>query len=128
MTRDEKITLLQQIADGRGSIEDLMPAVEYQGIRIQGAETTITVSAWEAMPPINKKLNDAEYQQWLKEFEATNSRRREPHTLKLIEIVPDENCKNLYHCKAMANCLNGCGCEHKENAMGGNDEKLKHKI
>ena len=119
MTRDEKITLLQQIADGRGSIEDLMPAVEYQGIRIQGPDTTITISAWEAIPPINKNLNDEENLQWMKEYEATNSRRREPHTLKLIEILPDENCKNLYHCKAMANCLNGCGCESREDAMGG---------
>lgn len=117
MTRDEKITLLQQIAEGRGSIDDLMPAVEYQGIRIQGPDTTITISAWEAMPPINEKLNDEEYQQRVKEFEAINSRRREPHTLKLIEIVPDGNCKILYHCKAMANCLNGCGCESREDAM-----------
>jgi hypothetical protein len=114
MTRDEKITLLQQIADGRGSIEDLMPAVEYQVFRIVSPKSIeVSVSAWEAMPRINKKLNDEEYQQWLKEFEATNSRRREPHILKLIEIVPDENCKILYHCKVMANCLNGCGCEWK---------------
>lgn len=119
MTRDEKITLLQQIADGRGSIEDLMPAVQYQVFRIQGPIPTTTISAGEAIPPYHKKLNDAEYHQWLKGFEVINSRRREPHTLSGIEILPDENCKNLYHCKAMANCLNGCGCESKEDAMGG---------
>ena len=81
MTRDEKITLLQQIADGKGNIDDLMPAVEYQVFRIVSPKSIqVSVSAWEAMPRINKKLNDAEYQQWLKEFEATNSRRKGPHT------------------------------------------------
>jgi hypothetical protein len=124
MTRDEKITLLQQIADGRGSIEDLMPAVQYQVFRIVSPQSIeVSVSAWNATPPISKNLNDAEYQQWLKEFEATNSRRKVPHTLNVINIVPDEGCKILYHCKGLENCLNGCGCERKEDAMSGNDKR-----
>jgi hypothetical protein len=123
MTRDEKITLLQQIADGRGSIEDLMPPVEYRVFRISGPNPTTSISANDTTPTPDNNLNDAEYHQWLKEFEAINSRRSNPHTLKGIEIVPDENCKNLYDCKGLANCLNGCGCEHKEGAMSGNDKR-----
>jgi hypothetical protein len=120
MTRNEKITLLQQIADGRGSIEDLMPPVKYQAFRIVSPKNSdVSISAWNATPPISMSLNDAEYHQWLKDFEATNSRRKVPHTLNVIEIVPDENCKNLYDCKRLANCLNGCGCVWKEDAMSG---------
>jgi hypothetical protein len=124
MTRDEKITLLQQIADGKGSIEDLMPPVKYQAFRIVSPKNTdVSISAWDATPPISMSLNDAEYHQWLKDFEATNSRRKEPHTLNVINIVSDEGCKILYHCKALENCLNGCGCKHKEDAMSGNDKR-----
>jgi len=120
MTRDEKITLLQQIADGKGSIEDLMPPVKYQAFRIVSPKNTdVSISAWDATPPISMSLNDAEYHQWLKDFEATNSRRKIPHTINVINIVPDEGCKILYHCKGLENCLNGCGCEHKEGAMSG---------
>jgi len=120
MTRDEKITLLQQIADGKGSIEDLMPPVKYQAFRIVSPKNTdVSISAWDATPPISMSLNDAEYHQWLKDFEATNSRRKIPHTINVINIVPDEGCKILYHCKGLENCLNGCGCEHKEDAMSG---------
>lgn len=117
MTREEKITLLQQIADGKGSIEELMPAVEYQAIRIQGPENTITLNAWNATPPINQKLNESEYHQWLKKFEAINSRRREPHQLTELNLISDDGCKILYHCMGLANCLNGCGCKQKEGAM-----------
>ena len=124
MTRDEKITLLQQIADGKGSIEDLMPPVKYQAFRIVSPKNTdVSISAWDATPPISMSLNDAEYHQWLKDFEATNSRRKEPHTLNVINIVSDEGCKILYHCKALENCLNGSGCKHKEDAMSGNDKR-----
>jgi len=124
MTRDEKITLLQQIADGKGSIEDLMPPVKYQAFRIVSPKNTdVSISAWDATPPISMSLNDAEYHQWLKDFEATNSRRKVPHTLNVIEIVPDANCINLYDCKGLANCLYGCGCEWKEDAMSGNDKR-----
>jgi len=122
MTRDEKITLLQQIADGKGSIEDLMPPVEYRVFRIRGPITTTSISANDNTPTPDN-LNDEEYHQWLKDFEAINSRRKVPHTINVIEIVPDENCKNLYDCKGLANCLNGCGCEHKEDAMSGNDKR-----
>jgi hypothetical protein len=119
MTREEKIRLLQQIAEGQGSIEDLMPAIKFQVFRQVSANIEVTISAWNASPPINLKLNDEEYQHWLKGFDEVNSRRKEPHTIKGIELIADENCKILYHCKGLDNCLNGCGCEHDENAMTG---------
>jgi hypothetical protein len=119
MTREEKIRLLQQIAEGQGSIEDLMPAIEFQVFRQVSANIEVTITAWNESPPIHLKLNDAEYQHWLKGFDEVNSRRKSPHTIKCIEIIADENCKILYHCKGIDNCLNGCGCEHDENAMRG---------
>jgi hypothetical protein len=103
LSRQKKIAILQQIADGHATPDILLPAIEYSVMKMGGP----TVEYWVD----GQRLGAEQYAQWRANFEANNARRTNKHTIWELHFQPDQSCKKGYACQGLPNCLDGCGCE-----------------
>jgi len=113
MNRKEKIKLLKQISEGKTSVFDLHEPIEYSVWYNMSLDGMYRVSEMRQNPRPNLMLNKSEFEAWKQQIEEQNRHRSEPHTINIILIEATPNCSNMFYCKELPNCLEGCGCKRK---------------
>ena len=113
MERKDKIKLLKQIIEGKTSVSDLHEPILYNAWYNMSLDGLFTVSEMRKNPRPNLVLNKAEFEAWKQKIEEQNRQRSEPHKINIVEFKATPNCTNMFYCRNLSNCLEGCKCEKK---------------